>query len=160
MQYLLSILWLVLAWTWISGVMFLGHTVGGVEWLVHTGRGIPAAMNVLMAAICVVAAIDLSVTKKLRRSIVISAAVVILIHLVNALGMYLIYESSGRTFRSDSWLMVPFRLLSMVLPTNTLFTEQLSGNHVFLILPIASVTLLAVSVLINTFRKSQVEPAQ
>lgn len=160
MQYIFSILWLALGGTWISAVIYLGHMVGGVQWLIHTGQGRPAAMNILMAMICVVAAIKLGVTKKLHIAIIISATVVILVHLVNAFGIYLMYESNGRIFSTDPWLMLPFRLLAMAIPTNTVFTGKLSGNHVFFILPIASAALLAASVFISTFGRSRVERTQ
>ena len=150
MHFILSIAWLLVGAAWVSAVLFMGHMVGGIEFLVHTGQGVPAAMNVLMAAVCLLAAICLLATKKVHISIIAVGAVAVLIHLINAFAIYLIYESNGGAFQTAPLLM----RISAAIPTNTIFTERLVGNHVFFILPVGSAALLVLSFLLSMWRKA------
>jgi hypothetical protein len=151
MVYLLSLLWLALCAAWISGVFFLASTVGGMQWLVHTGMGVPAGMNILMAALCLLAAVSLLTLKRVPFALMVAAAAGTSLHLINAFGMYLMYESNGRILTTNPIVAKPFLWLGTLLPTNTVFTELLTGNHVFLILPFGCLALVAAT----AWRKSK-----
>ena len=56
-----------------------------------------------------------------------------------------IQGGQGRIFATNPIATLPFRVLGSLIPTNTVFTDRLTGNHVLLILPVACLALTVVS---------------
>ncbi len=126
--------------------------VGGVQWLSHVGMTRPAAMNLAMAFLVLVGAIWFLREKPIPKTLAVAAIVLSALHLFNAIGTYLIYDSNGRVLVTDPTLMLPFRLMGGIFPTNSIFTDKLVGNGALLALPFVSLVVVLWSIFMTRKR--------
>ena len=130
MRYLYSALWLLISAGWLSAFYFQGSIIGGVEWLVHVGLGLPAGMNLLMAVLCLFTAICFLGPKRIPIALAAAVGVVTAVHLFNAIGQYLVHSTIGGILTTHAAVMIPFQLVGAYLPTNTVFTGRLSPMRI------------------------------
>lgn len=147
MRYLHSTLWLLFAAAWLAAFFVLASMVGGAQWLAHTGQGVPATMNILLAALCLAVAVCVSFRSKAKRLILFAALAVALVHLFNGLGSYLLVTLSNNRISVPPALMLPFYLVGSVIPTNPIFAKGLVGNWQLVALPLANAVLALLSLL-------------
>lgn len=140
MRAFLTFLWLVLAAGWLSGIVFIAKLIGGSQYIAHVGQSRPVAMLALMGALCFAAALALALAKRLPRALSIAIATVGGLHLVNAMGAYMMYITNGT---ASPALMLPFVLLASVIPTSTMFVGMPVGNASLLLLPAVTLSVLA-----------------
>jgi hypothetical protein len=126
MNYIRSAVWLFLSAGWLSGVSVIAKAIGGYQWIEHTGQSRTVAM--LVAAFR---------NRRAPSALIIAVAVVVGVHLINAIGMYILYSSNGRA----GPILLPFMLLSAWIPTSTQFIGFPPSNASFLILPVATLSL-------------------
>jgi len=147
MRYLHSTLWLLLGAAWISALFALASTVGGTQWLAHMGRGTRAALNILLASLCLAIAGCAFSGGKAPKVLLFSALTVALLHLFNGLGSYLMVTLANNGIGAPLLVMMPFYLVGSVIPTNPIFASGLIGNWQLIALPLASTVLALLQVL-------------
>lgn len=101
-------LWVALAGGWTSAFFTVGAMVGGVQWIAHSGHGRPATLNLLMAALCAVVALQSLRGVKVPSFLPMSVAAGAVLHMLNIVGLFLI----------GTPLALPFYWLATLLPTN------------------------------------------
>lgn len=138
MRYLLSTIWLILSGTWVAAFLQLGSMVGGVRWIEHTGQGPSAAIDILMALLCLVAAIFLLTSSKIPKSLMVTIALFASIFLLNIVGFVVV---TSQYIQVTAPFLVKLFYLTLILPTNPSFTNLIVGLIGLAILPGA--TLLA-----------------
>jgi hypothetical protein len=135
MKHTRAIAWTATGMGWLAAFFFLGSTIGGVQWIAHTGRTVPAALNLAMAALCFGAAYRLFSSGRLAKGLVIPIVVLALLHLVNIL-TFLLFAA-----RVQAGFLTPLFLLSAFIPTNTGFTAWIPGYFNLFLLPALSLLL-------------------
>ncbi|MGC1173437.1 hypothetical protein [Polaromonas sp.] len=127
MKHFPAIAWASIGAGWLAAFFFLGNMVGGIRWIGHTGLTIPAGLNLLMAALSFASVYHLYAGSRIPGSLSIPIFLLALLHLLNL-------------FPPVSYLFV--YLFSVILRTNTAFTNAIPGYATLLVLPIASMSLL------------------
>ncbi len=135
----LSAFWLVLCAGWLAAFAELAHQANGVQWIAHVGNACPAALNIFMALLCLSAAVALLWEGRLAKVLIVFIVIFAALHLFETVGIYLMSQQGPEAL--SPILQVPFYLLSSVVPTNTMFTEQLIGFWPLFILPLSSLLL-------------------
>jgi hypothetical protein len=135
MKHTRAMAWAATGLGWLAAFFFLGSTIGGVQWIAHTGRTIPAALNLVMVALCFGAAYSLFSGRRLARGLVIPIVVLALLHLVNIF-TFLLFAA-----RVQAGFLTPLFLLSAFIPTNTGFTVWIPGYFNLFLLPALSLLL-------------------
>lgn len=136
MKHIRAMAWAAAGLGWLAAFFFLGSTIGGVQWIAHTGRSVPAALNIAMAALCFGAAYGLFSGGKLPRGLAIPIVVLALLHLLNIF-TFLLFAA-----RVQSDFLAPLYLLSAFVPTNTGFTSWIPGYLNLFLLPVLSLLLV------------------
>ena len=136
MNHMRAMTWTAAGLGWLAAFFFLGSTIGGVQWIAHTGRIIPAALNIAMAALCFGAAYCLFSSGKLPRGLAIPIVLLALLHLVNIF-TFLLFAA-----RVQAGFLTPLFLLSAFVPTNTGFTSWIPGYLNLFLLPVLSLLLV------------------
>ena len=143
MRYFLSAIWACLAVGWLSGISLIARLIGGYKYIEHMGQTRTVLMLSLMAAGCLVAAVVLAVWRRLPALLSWCVGAVAGVHLFNALGMLILFNTNGH---APPLVMLPFRLVSLAVPTTTLFAGMPPGNASLLILPVVTLLVLRISV--------------
>lgn len=136
MKHIRAMAWTAAGLGWLAAFFFLGSTIGGVQWIAHTGRTIPAALNIAMAALCLAAAYCLFSGGKLPRALAIPIVLLASLHLLNIF-TFLLFAA-----RVQSDFLTPLFLLSAFVPTNTGFTAWIPGYLNLFLLPVLSLLLV------------------
>jgi len=136
MKHMRAMTWTAAGLGWLAAFFFLGSTIGGVQWIAHTGRTIPAALNIAMAALCFGAAYCLFSGKQLSRALLIPIVLLAALHLLNIF-TFLLFEA-----RIQAGFLTPLFLLSAFIPTNTGFTAWIPGYLNLFLLPVLSLLLV------------------
>lgn len=136
MHLVLCVLWLGLAAGWLSGISVIAKFIGGYRWIEHMGQSRTVTMLAAMGGLCVVSAFAIILVRRLPKLASVAVAIVLGLHFFNALGLYVLLSSNGRAGSA----MIPFMLVSAVLPTSTQFLGMPPGNASVFLLP--GVTLL------------------
>jgi hypothetical protein len=146
MHIILATLWTVLAVAWLSGIRSIARAIGGYQWIDHMGKTCPVAMLVLVALLCVAAAVSVALMRRIPISLSIAIAAVVGLHVFNALGTVIVLNMSGRI---PPEFLLPFFLVSNALPTTTAFLGAPYGIESLFILPIATALLWTMSLGLN-----------
>ena len=136
MKHIRAMTWTATGLGWLAAFFFLGSTIGGIQWIAHTGRTIPAAFNIAMAALCFSAAYCLFSGGKLPRILTIPIVLLALLHLVNIF-TFLLFAA-----RVQADFLAPLFLLSAFVPTNTGFSSWIPGYLNLFLLPVLSLLLV------------------
>lgn len=136
MKHIRAMTWTAAGLGWLAAFFFLGSAIGGVQWIAHTGRTVPAALNIAMAVLCFGAAYCLFSGGKLPRGLAIPIVLLALLHLVNIF-TFLLFAA-----RVQSDFFAPLFLLSAFIPTNTGFTSWIPGYLNLFLLPVLSLLLV------------------
>ena len=137
MNYIRSAVWLLLSAGWLSGVSLIAKAIGGYQWIEHTGQSRTVAMLVAASVLCVLMGVSAFRNRRAPFALLIAVAIVVGVHLINAIGMYILYSTNGRA----GPILLPFMLLSAWVPTSTQFVGFPPSNASFLILPVATLSL-------------------
>ena len=141
MHVVLFSLWVCLAAGWLSGVSAIAKLIGGYQWIEHTGQTRPVAMLLLLGGLCLASGLALLAMRRLPKSLGLAILCAAGIHLFNAIGLYILLSTNGHA----GIIMIPFALVSAVLPTTTQFVGMPVGNASLLILPIATFVVYVAS---------------
>lgn len=141
MRFLLLPFWLITAAGWLSGIAFIAKLIGGYQWIEHMGQSRAVSMLALMGASCAAAGLAHALLGRLPKFVAIPVAVLAGVHLVNAIGLYILASTNGHA----GAIMIPFMLLSSIVPTTTAFVGVPAGNTSVFILPAATFMLLTAS---------------
>lgn len=142
MNIILSVLWAALAVVWLSCISFIARLVGGYQWLVDTGQTRQVLMLTAVAVLCILAAVTYLLKKPLNKSLSIVISVAVGIHLVNAIGFFIMVSTNGRAGAA----LLPFMLIASIIPTETQFVGIPPGNFSIFILPVSTLVLWLISV--------------
>ncbi len=145
---LLAALWILLCAAWIAALIGLVSQSGSIEAILLSARARMALMDIVPATLSLFAAIRLLTTGRIPPGLLVAAGALAAVHLVNATGIYLDYESNGRISATHPVLMAPFHIVFMVAPTLSLITMHPTGNWALFPLPVfaLAVTLASVTV--------------
>ena len=143
MRAALAALWLALAAGWLSGIVVIAKLIGGARYIAHMGLSAQVTLLTTMGALCAAVALGLVVLKTLPRALSAAVAIGAGLHLLNAVGVYIMLTTNGH---ASPGVMLPFVLLGSLVPTTTTFYGMPPGNGGLFLLPAATLVLLAVSV--------------
>ena len=153
MNYALSGAGFFIAAGWLSGVAMIAKLIGGIQWVAHTGQMRTVGMLMAAGAICAIAGLVAFGTRRIPKGILCAAAVIAGVHLVNAIGMYMLLSTNGRAGPE----FMPFALFSSILPTSTQFIGMPAANASLFILPVATLLAAAFSLAFGMGSRSRSE---
>ncbi len=141
MRFLLLPFWLIVAAGWLSGITIIAKWIGGYQWIDHMGQSRPVSMLALVGASCAAAGLAHARQGRLPKFLAILVAAMAGVHLINALGLYMLVRTNG----PGDAIMIPFALLASVLPTTIAFVGAPPSTVSIFILPVTTFLLLAAS---------------
>jgi hypothetical protein len=136
MHFVLCALWLGLAAGWLSGISVIANIIGGYRWIEHMGQSRTVTMLAAMGCLCLISAFAIILVRRLPKVASLAVAILLGLHFFNALGLYVLMSTNGRAGSA----LIPFMLVSTVLPTSTQFLGMPPGNASIFLLP--GITLL------------------
>lgn len=141
----LSVIWIAVATGWFACIALIERMIGGYQFIVHTEMTRPVAMLALMTGLSLACALLVLARRPLPKALSIAVAALAALHLVNAIGMIIFLSTNGR----PGAIMLPFALISKVVPTSTQFLGMPPGNASLLILPVATLLVWLATVAIK-----------
>ncbi|MGH8617233.1 MAG: hypothetical protein ACREUW_06040 [Burkholderiales bacterium] len=145
----LSAFWVLIALGWSIAVDHVARMAGGVEYIVHVGAGVPAALNVLIAAVFLAGTIYLLAGRRLPLPLIVVAVTLTAIHLLGGVGAYAGYTANWRANEPRPELLIAFLRFAQIVRTNTALPWAPLGNFAFLLLPIASAIAIAFALILR-----------